>query len=34
MDVLKKTLEFWKELKNNQSDHGDIFAYRLTQLLR
>lgn len=34
MDTIKKTLNYWKKLRNNELDHGDIFAYSLIPIMR
>lgn len=34
MNTLKNTLVYWKTLRTDDRDHGDIFAYRLIPFLR
>lgn len=34
MDNLKKTVVYWRTLRNNEIDHGDIWAYRMLPIMR
>lgn len=34
MDTLRNTVAYYKKLRNNEIDHGDILAFRLAAIMR